>query len=132
MSALIAQIELRASRSHRGLRFALKLGCTNRQRNATEEGGLMERHVVLGSGLLAALAGGAVAQDQSPTAQQESKSSNAPQTITVTGCLKADSASPSAAPGAPGAPAASAAAGGFILEASASGAAAAPGEKPSP
>src|SRR5262245_32009643 len=106
----------------------------------------MKRHLMLGSVFSAALAIGVSAQStpppsQSPTSQPPSSQSptsqdtgrdRSAQTITVTGCLKADSSSPSAAPGAPGAPAASAAAGGFILEASGSGAAAAPGEKPSP
>ena len=105
----------------------------------------MKRHLMLGSVFSAALAIGVSAQStpppsQSPTSQPPSSQSptsqdtgrdRSAQTVTVTGCLKADSSSPSAAPGAPGAPAASAAAGGFILEASGSGAAA-PGEKPSP
>ena len=94
----------------------------------------MKRHLMLGTVFSAALAVGVFAQEaQSPTAQQD-KGSN--QTITVTGCLKADSASPSATPGAPGAPGApaSSASAGFILEESASAAAspASPTEKPSP
>jgi len=103
---------------------------------------------MLGTVFSAALAVGAAAQSQppsqsppsqsptsqsptsqSPTSQDTGRSSG---TITVTGCLKADtSSSPSAAPGAPGAPASSASAG-FILEASGSSSAASPTEKPSP
>jgi len=95
----------------------------------------MKRHLMLGTMFSAALAVGASAQSagQSPTAQQDTKSSNAAQTITVTGCLKADTSSPSStAPGAPANPTASAASAGFILEASAAGAAATPTENPSP
>jgi|SRR6185436_1544090 len=103
----------------------------------------MKRHVMLGTVFSAALAVGAAAQSQppsqsptsqpptsqSPTSQDTSRSSSG--TVTVTGCLKADTSSPSAAPGAPGAPASSASAG-YILEASGSSSAASPTEKPSP
>ena len=107
----------------------------------------MRRHLILGTVFSAALAVGVGAQSggqsptgqpptgQSPTGQDTKSSSSSAQTITVTGCLKADSSSPSAAPGAPaGAPASSASAG-FILETSGSGAAATPAsptESPSP
>ena len=112
----------------------------------------MRRHLILGTVFSAALAVGVGAQSggqsptgqpptgqpptgQPPTGQDTKSSSSAAQTITVTGCLKADSSSPSAAPGAPaGAPASSASAG-FILETSGSGAAATPAsptESPSP
>jgi hypothetical protein len=108
----------------------------------------MKRHLMLGTVFSAALAVGAAAQSQppsqsppsqpptsqsptsqSPTSQDTSRSSG---TITVTGCLKADTSSPSAAPGAAGAPASSASAG-YILEASGSSSAStSPTEKPSP
>jgi hypothetical protein len=108
--------------------------------NATEEGVFMRRHLMLGTVFSAALAVGAAAQSagQSPASQsptgQDTKSSSAAQTITVTGCLKADTSSPSASPGAPGSPAASSASAGYILEASPSGGAspASPTESPSP
>jgi len=109
-------------RPHRGLRFALERRWTmTTKRNATEEGVFMKRHLMLGTVFSAALAVGAAAQSQppsqsppsqpptsqsptsqSPTSQDTSRSSG---TITVTGCLKADTSSPSAAPGAAGAPA---------------------------
>lgn len=108
----------------------------------------MKRHLMLGTVFSAALAVGAAAQSQppsqsptsqpptssptsqSPTSQDTSRSSSG--AITVTGCLKADTASPSASPGAPGAPASSASAG-YILEASGSSSAStSPTEKPSP
>ena len=76
----------------------------------------MRRHFMLGTVFSAALAVGAYAQSagQSPTGQQDaSKSSSTAQTVTVTGCLKADSAAGS--PGAPASPGASSAAAGFIL-----------------
>ena len=76
----------------------------------------MRRHFMLGTVFSAALAVGAYAQSagQSPTGQQDaSKSSSTAQTVTVTGCLKADSAA--ASPGAPASPGASSAAAGFIL-----------------
>jgi len=103
----------------------------------------MRRHFMLGTVFSAALAVGAFAQSegQSPTGQQDAnRSSNAAQTITVTGCLKADDSGASAtSPGAPGAPAnptAGAASTSYILaEMSTSGAAAnpaSPTESPSP
>lgn len=112
----------------------------------------MRSHVMLGTVFSVALAVGASAQSsqpptsQSPTSQpptsqaptsSQDRSSNA--TITVTGCLKADTSSPSStSPNAPANPTASAAAGGFILaDASASGSSSAAtspteSEKPSP
>src|SRR5262249_29667282 len=105
----------------------------------------MRRHLMLGTVFSAALAVGAAAQSagqspagqspaQPPTGQsptgQDTKGSSAAQTITVTGCLKADTSSPSsAAPGAPANPPASSASAGYILEAAPSGGAANP---PSP
>src|SRR5882672_8483041 len=76
----------------------------------------MRRHFMLGTVFSAALAVGAYAQSagQSPTGQQDaSKGSSSAQTVTVTGCLKADSAAGS--PGAPASPGASSAAAGYIL-----------------
>jgi hypothetical protein len=133
MPAGITQIDVRTRRHIAA--FDLHQTRFETIRTITEEGVCMKRHVILGTVCSAALAVGVFAQEaQPPTAQQDAKSSNAPQTITVTGCLKADAASPSAAPGAPANPASSASAG-FILEASASGAAAKPAsptESPSP
>ena len=100
----------------------------------------MKRHLMLGTIFSAALAVGASAQSagqppagQSPTGQDTNRSSNA-QTMTVTGCLKADTSSASKEPGAPASPGASSASGGYILEVAPSGAAnpASPTESPNP
>lgn len=107
----------------------------------------MKRHLMLGTVFSAALAIGLSAQTPSPSPTSQSPTSQTPtsqsptsqdrsssaQTITVTGCLKADTSSPSSTPGAAGAPASSTSAG-YILEASGSGSASAanPTEKPSP
>ena len=100
----------------------------------------MKRHLILGTIFSAALAVGASAQSagqppagQSPTGQDTNRSSNA-QTMTVTGCLKADTSSASKEPGAPASPGASSASGGYILEVAPSGAAnpASPTESPNP
>jgi len=77
----------------------------------------MKRQFMLGTVFSAALAVGAYAQSagQSPTGQQDaSRSSSTAQTVTVTGCLKADSAA-ATSPGAPASPGASSAAAGYIL-----------------
>ena len=147
MLAVIAAIGAGWCRSHRGLRFALKRYRPMRKRNATEQGVFMKRHLMLGTVFSAALAIGLSAQTPSPSPTSQSPTSQTPtsqsptsqdrsssaQTITVTGCLKADTSSPSSTPGAAGAPASSASAG-YILEASGSGSASAanPTEKPSP
>jgi hypothetical protein len=97
----------------------------------------MKRHLMLGTLFSAALAVGAYAQSaggQSPTGQQDAnRSSSAAQTVTLTGCLKADSEAGS--PGAPANPGAGSAAAGYILtDVSPAGGSnpASPTESPSP
>jgi hypothetical protein len=105
----------------------------------------MKRHLILGTMFSAALAVGASAQSQqpptsqSPTSQAPTSSqdrSSSAQTITVTGCLKADTSSPSStSPNAPANPTASSASAGYILTDATTGssaAAASPTEQPSP